>query len=409
MVANTQPAADLAAPQSETLVTTSGNELAVQTQQALVNQGDNVRASWRFSLDNIRSNTAYMSPEAKELLAWAFLWCTDKAHPIFFEDFCARAGYNTNTIYKLYSGKYKHPESGLKMDAPEKLLKAIKSFRRLEVSRAKLGAKKFVMTKTAETVYWGIEQARKSGRPVMIYGGSQIGKTEAFKQNSVDFNHGKTVLVEIEAVNGLRGLLQAIAVKLGISPRANTPDLIERIKNALTSDMVLILDEVHLLANVYRKGSFFACMEQIRRLWDAKKFGLVLSYTDLGYDRAEKERKRELMQIFRRGVIKVNLGNVPLVEDVQAIAESFGLPWAERHDEIAVDDGVIDSPMKVLRQLAEDDGLTAIIERIRIAHEIAAGRTSDDVTWQDFMLAHFSIVRKAQAPKSGWETNSRAA
>jgi DNA transposition AAA+ family ATPase len=388
---------------------TAGTELAVQTSRALANQGDTVRASWRFSLDAVRSNIAYMSPEAKELLVWAFLWCTDAAHPVRFVEFCDRAGYNPNTIYKLYSGKYKHPTEdtkhamfGQRMDAPEKLLKSLRNFRRLEISRAKMGAQHFVLTSTAKRVYWAVEQARKSGRPVMVYGGSQLGKTEAFRQNCLDFNHGKTVLVEIEAVNGLKGLLQAIAQKLGISPNANTPALIERIKKALTPDMVVILDEVHLLANVYRKGSFFACMEQIRRLWDAKRFGLVLSYTDLGYERAEKERKRELVQLFRRGVLRVNLGAAPKADDVRAITESYGLAWGERHDEIEVAKGVADSPWAALRQLATDDGLTAIIERIRLAHELAADDQREEVTWRDFLVAHFAIVQQAHAPKSGW-------
>ncbi len=371
--------------------------------QVLVNQGDTVRSTWRFALDSVRSNISYMSPEAKELLVWAFTWCIDHVHPIRFEEFCDRVGYNTNTVYKLYSGKYKHPESGAPMDAPEKLLKGIRDFRRLEIQRAKMGRTQFVMTPTAKRVYWAIEQARKSRRPVMVYGGSQLGKTEAFRQNCIEFNHGKTVLVEIEAVNGLRGLLQAIAEKLGVSPNANTPDLINRIKKALTPDMVLILDEVHLLANVYRAGSFFACMEELRRIWDSVRFGLVLSYTDLGFAKAERERKRELVQVFRRSIMNVNLGPEPTAADVKAVTESYGLPWGERFETIEVAKDVADNPFAAVKQLAQESGLTAILERIRLAHELAADDQREEITWKDFLTAHFAIKGQSQAPKSGWE------
>lgn len=378
-------------------------ETAQQTSRVLVNQGNTIRASWRFSMDNVRAHIAHMSPEAKELLVWAFQWCINSAHPVHFDEFCDRVGYAPNTVYKLYSGKYKHPESGLLMDAPEKLVTNIRSFRRLEISRAKLGTERFVHTPTAKRIYWAIEQARKSGRPVMIYGGSQLGKTESYKQNTIDFNHGKTVLIELEAVNGLKGLLQAIAEKLGISPNANTPDLIARIKKALTKDMVLILDEVHLLANVYRKGSFFACMEQIRRIWDHCRCGLVLSYTDLGFEKSEKERKRELLQVFRRSVLKVNLGPTPTAADVQAMVESYGLPWADAREFITLAKNIGDSPWEALRQLAAEEGFTAIIERIRMAHELAADQDREEITWQDFLTAHFAIKGQAIKPTTGWD------
>jgi DNA transposition AAA+ family ATPase len=374
---------------------------AKQAERALVNQGDTVRASWRFSLDSVRSNISHLSPEAKDLLVWAFTWCIDPTHPIYFDVFSERIGVSPNTAYKFYSGKYKHPNGSL-LDLSDKVLKSLRDFRRNELSRAKLGRKKFVTTPTAKKVWWACDQARKSQTPVMIYGASQVGKTEAFRQYCIDNNHGKSILIELEAVNGLQGLLKAIAQKLGISPKANTSDLIERIKRGLTPDMVLILDEVHLLANTYRRGSFFACMEQIRRLYDATQCGMVFSYTELGFADAEKERGRELMQIFRRGCHKVHLGSAPSKEDVKRIVEAFGLPWSDRADEIEVSKGLVDSPEAVLKQLAAQEGLKAIVERIRLANDLAADEQRDEITWKDFLTVHFVITRNAMAPATGW-------
>ena len=396
-------------PASAQTPSAPADSLDQQAERAQQNKGDTVRASWNFSGDAIRANIAHVSPEAKELLVWAFAWCIDPAHPIHFREFADRIGMHHLTLRKIYSGTYTHPETGVRLDLSEKYTKAIRGFRRLELARAKMGAQDFIRMPTALRIYWAIDQARKSGRPVMIFGGSQIGKTEACRQNAIEFNHGKTILVEIEAVSGLRGLLQAIAVKLGISPDTNTPDLIKRIKKALTRDMVLILDEVHLLANVYRRGSFFACMEEIRRIWDHCKCGLVMTFTELGYEQAAEQRKRELMQVFRRAVFKVNLGSAPSVADIKAFAESYDLPWDDRNVAIPVTKHISDTPIKALKLLANEEGLTAIIERARLAHELAAddGRTA--ITWRDFMVAHYSVLQQAEKPSTGWDKEGVAA
>lgn len=377
--------------------------------RALVLAGDTVRASWRFSMDHVRSNIAYMSPEAKELLVWAFTWCVDAAHPVPFDLFCERVGYAGNTVWKMYAGKYKHPETDRLMDAPEKFLKAIRDFRRIEVSRAKMGRAKFVMTPTAKRFYQACDLARKSQTPVFIYGASQIGKSEASAQYCIDNNHGKSVNVELEAVNGLRGLLQAVAAKVGVSPQANTPDLIARLKKAITSDMVVILNEVHLLANVYRKGSFFACMETVRRLFvDHCKCGLVMTFTLLGYTVAEKEKARELEQIFRRGVHRVNLGDRPSVADVTAIVRAWGLDMPARAEEITLRTGrdgkgleYHEQPYVRLAQLAKEDGLKAIVERLRAASELASDKEAE-LSWEHFVYADLLIKKNAESPAHGW-------
>lgn len=376
----------------------------------LAHLGDTVRASWPFSLDSIRANIAYMAPEAKDLLIWAFTWCIDPAHPIRIDEFCERVGYAKNTVWKIYTGKYTHPDSTPEnrrmMDAPEKLLKAIRDFRKIETQRQKLGRVGFVVTPTVKRFYQACDLARKSQTPVFIYGASQIGKTEAGRQYCVENNHGRSVLVELEAVNGLRGLLQAVAAKVGVSPNANTPDLIERLKKAVTADMVIILDEVHLLANVYRKGSFFACMETVRRIFvDHCRCGLVLTFTLLGYSAAEKEKARELEQIFRRGVHRFNLGDRPTVGDVAAIASAWKLEMPAKHDEVVVklDRAELrEQPFVRLGQLAKEDGMKAITERLRAAGELAADR-GEDLTWEHFVTVDAMIRKNASQPKSGWE------
>ena len=99
---------------------------------------------------------------------------------------------------------------------------------------------------------------------------------------------------------------------------------------------------------------------------------------------------------------KVNLGAMPTAEDVRRIVEAFGLPWSEKHDTIQVAPGISDTPFEALRQLSSEQGLKAIIERIRLANDLAADDERDAITWTDFLTAHYAVERNAQAPVSGW-------
>lgn len=380
-----------------------GKENTEALKRAQYNQGDNVRASWKFSLDTVRKNIAYMSPAAKDLLVWAFTWCIDGDHPVHFSEFCDRLGYSENTLYKAYSGKLVHPTEKRLMDLSEGIVRALQNFRRMELSRAKLGRKRFVETETARRVFYACDISRESQTPVFVMGASHIGKTEAFREYCIRNNHGKSVLVELEGISGLMGIIRAIAGRLGISPKGNTPQLVERIKRALTRDMVLVLDEVHLLANTYSKHSFLICMETIRRIYDATQCGLVMSFTEHGYRKAD-ERKEALEQIFRRGVHRVNLGDRPTTRDVKSIIKSWGLDFPAQREELRLTFGresVVENPFKMLEELSARHGLKAIVERLRYGSKFAADAGSE-LTWEFVVLAHLTIAKAAQAPKHGW-------
>jgi DNA transposition AAA+ family ATPase len=379
---------------------------AEQASRALVNQGDTVRASWPFSLDNIRANISHVSPEAKELLLWSFQWCIDSAHPLRLDEFAERVGYAANTLYKIYSGKYLHPDSRQRMDVPAKLVQSIRAFRRLEQSRVKLGRRKFVVTPTAKRVFLACDLARESQTPVFIHGASHIGKTEAFKVYCQENNHGRTRLIELDAVSGLHGLIRVTAGALGISPNANTADLTERIKRAVSRDMVLIFDEIHLLANTYRRGAFLACVEWIRRLYDFTDCGLVLSFTELGFEKTAKDRKRELEQVFRRGVHCVALGEQPTAKDVQMVLGAWGLLMPARNETLTVRMGradVTETPYAMLEQLAKESGLKAIVERLRYASKFAAD-ADEALEWIHVVRAHLVILANATKPEGGWQS-----
>jgi DNA transposition AAA+ family ATPase len=355
-----------------------------------------VRASWNFSLDDIRSNIARYPKDAQEALVSAFLWCVHPEHPLAKPEFARLVGYSDNVIYKLYTGKYLHPKTGDQMDPPDDLVKNVRDFLALEKERFDARPTDFVVTPTAKRVFLAVDLARESQIPVILYGPSQIGKTWALRYCQAQQNHGKTAMVELEAASGLGGMVRQIADSVGISDKSNTASLIQRIKRALTPNMVLILDEVHLLKHTYRLGSFFACIEVLRRIHDFCKCGMVLSWTHLEELKAHKER--ELLQIWRRGVHKIYLPLMPTKDDLALILQHNGLtfPGASLMATVKMRDSrgrlqpITDAPYKVLRQLAKEEGLKSITERLRYANKLAK-RAGEKVAWEHFLEAHLRI------------------
>lgn len=360
--------------------------------------GDTARASWNFSADAVAGNTAHYTPEARELLRWAFAFCIDPRHPMARDEFSRRVGYSDNVIYKIYTARYRDPNSGELLQVPEKLLSALRTFKAVEMERELMGQKAFVITPTVRGCWELFDLARESQTPAFLFGASQIGKTEALRQYAIRNNHGGTPYVRFGAASGLNGMMRLIAEAVGVSPKTETKKLIERVKKALQPNMLLLLDEVHQLVYTYRRESFFACVEVLREIYDCTKCGIVLSMTNLGRDKFERERRTELEQMFRRGVHRLELGSMPSREDLQAILLAWGLPWPEPRTEIEIL-GVREKPYAILRQLAREEGLTAIFERLRYSRKIArlAGQALD---WPHVVEAHLTLAAKATPPET---------
>jgi DNA transposition AAA+ family ATPase len=358
--------------------------------------GNNVRASWPFSLHNIRANLSHCSADRREAMISAFLWCIDDAHPVDKAEFSSRIGYNENTVYKIYSGKYRNPD-GTQLDIPEKMAQAAANFVELERERMTGGGKGgFVLTPTARKIWTACDLARESQTPVILIGRSHVGKTEALRRYASENNHGRTVYVRMKAACGLGGMVKRIGSRCGVSDKANTAALIDRIKNALTPDMVLILDEMHLLQYTYRVQSFFACIEVIREIYDEVRCGMVLCGTELLLEKINQGARGEMEQILRRGVHRLQVSITR--QDIAAIAKEAGLDMPKAGDTVSVQ-GIVEKPYGILQQMAKEHGLLAISERLRYAAKIAA-RRQEPLTWETFTEAHLTINSLSQ--KQDW-------
>lgn len=350
-----------------------------------------IRATWQFSQDDIRQNCAQYPDDARDALISLFLWCIDPRHPMPKPDAARQVGASDNLLYKLYTGKYRDAD-GRQLFPAADLISNIRAFLAVQRERFEAGETSFVETPTAHRVSTACELARESQSIVFVWGVSHIGKTWALEHHAAANNHGRTIYCRLEAASGLGGMVRRIATDCGVSDNNNTANLIHRIKNALTPQTLLILDECHLLAYTYRKGSFHNCMEVIREIHDNTKCGLVLCFTILDHVRAASQK--ELQQLWRRGVHKVPLPTMPTKADLAAILRHNGLDFPAASLEVTVGK-ITDRPYDVLRQLAKVEGLKAITERLRYGRKLA-NKSGSKLDWSHFLDAHLRIARQAQ-------------
>lgn len=385
-------------PATDTALTTT--ERSALTDASKIIQGGNARASWRVSGDHLQTNLRHCTPAKKELLIWAFQWCiTEK---IFLDDFAVSVGYDAKTIDKLLTGSYRDPRSKVLYDIPDKLAEGIERFRRAQLAEAMLGKIDFVPTPTSKRIWTGCELARESHTPVFLFGASHIGKTWGLEYFSIHNNHGASPLITVPSSEGLGGFVRAIARKLGISVKGNTADIIDRIKSAVTPDMLIILDEFHQLIYTYRKESFFACCEVLRSIYDHCRCGIIISTTNVFRTRIEQERKAQLEQLFRRGVHKIQLGDVILVKDAKPIFEHHGLEWPSKSLQFQFPGlKAPEKPWDILRMLAREAGLKAMTERIRYGRKFAI-KERQELSWKHWVQAHLTIESNSTAPADDW-------
>jgi DNA transposition AAA+ family ATPase len=388
----------------------TGSALVVKEESALEQSapGDTIRSSWNFSASKIIEDTQHFGPDIQEMLLALFRWCIDPLHPIRREDAARRLGCSPELIYQLLTGKYRNPDKSPKAPSAE-FIRKLKDFLADEIRKHSALSGDFVETPTARKIFNACQFAMESHTPVMLYGTSHIGKTWALQYFRAHNNHGRTLMAEIDAAGGLGDLIDVMGEAAGEGYRGNFKKKRSKIEAATTSNTLWILDEVHLLAHTYRRESFFACIEMIRRLHDKRKCGMVLCWTRL--EELEAAKGDELLQIARRGVHVFRLPSMPTKVDVGMILHANGFSgkpvldskgnaipktvFPEKDMTVTVKK-VIEEPYAILRQLAKDNGLKAITERIRYAHKLA-NKNSGKISWETFVDAHLRIAKNATA------------
>jgi hypothetical protein len=90
---------------------------------------------------------------------------------------------------------------------------------------------------------------------------------------------------------------------------------------------------------------------------------------------------------------------MPTKADLGAIFDKWGLDFPKQ-DMTAEVQGMVEKPYDVVRQLAKNQGLKAITERLRYGRKLSQ-RKSTKLGWQHFIEAHLMIASSAEENK-GW-------
>lgn len=378
-----------------------------------------LRGSWPFGLDAIQPalKSAGYTERAQKALISAFRWSIDPAHPVHIEDFARQIKSSSNTLYKIYLGKYRyqkeeiirdgkgkeigrkpHKQAGQIIPLKDELISAIEKWLDIEKKAFAIGANAVVQTPTLQSIVEFCHAVRESHTIGFVVGPSHIGKTWALKDDyTTNNNHGSTAYARLPAAANLREVLCVICEALGVSSKGRQDRMKAAIKKALTKNMLLILDEVHLLAHTAKPKQFFKIVEVIREIHDATKAGIVLSFTIL--EEVTAAKTKELQQLWRRAPHKLMLPKMPTKEDLTAILEHNGLNFPEPDFKVTLYGSITETPRALVRQLAKDEALLAITERLRLARKKSKGVR---ITWEHFVEAHLEIASQDMSKDPEW-------
>jgi hypothetical protein len=127
---------------------------------------------------------------------------------------------------------------------------------------------------------------------------------------------------------------------------------------------------------------------------------MVLGGTRLLAAKVAAGQHGEMEQVVRRGVHKLVLPAMPTRGDLEAIFERAGLEFPDRREEVQAG-AVRERPYEVVRQLAKQEGLKSICERLRYA-AMLAGKDGRELSWEHFVRAHLTIL-SGQQPEPDWD------
>lgn len=374
---------------------TAKEPLVPDLEASLNHDTSNVKTTWPFSLDNVRQNLAAHPEDVRDLMIDAYLWCIDPAHPVTRHDFAVEVDYSENTIWRIYSGQYRTPKSGATQPIAIDLISAVHQFLARQKKVHTIGQNEFVTTPTSQVIWGALDQARSSDSIVLLEGVSHIGKTWAIQRYKEVQPHAKTFYGVCPAAVGVSGLIRAIAKACAVEAVGTSDQIVDRIKLALAPGTLLILEELHDLAFANRKETFFKGCETIRQIIDASRCGLLISATHLLMAKMKLALAGELQQLLRRSVHRYALPTMPTKADLTAIFAAAGLPFPKQDLLIDLDTHAI-APYGTIRNLAKEDGLKSICERLRIAKESAL-KAKQKLTWTHFAQAHMKIKLNATA------------
>src|SRR3990167_9332535 len=168
--------------------------------------------------DTVTLGTADYPEPHKTLIRWLHAFAKDSNWT--WADLERNLKMSTTTAYRVFTGKYRNPDSGELIDLTN-LCDKIARYKELAEERALTNKIPFTETSVFRRINLFCHTALVSQTIVMIYGESQIGKTAALREVQRRQNHGQTIYVLMPASAGGQGMLHTIGAACHISVRTS--------------------------------------------------------------------------------------------------------------------------------------------------------------------------------------------
>ena len=312
-----------------------------------------------------------LSEEDGEEVFWLYSYAQE--YHLKEADLAAKMGsYDKNTLYQVFRGSYGVQKDG-KYSSWANIIKAIRSFKAVELEEMKRKNIGIIETEVKKTVFQACTAALNDGMPAFIYGASQIGKTTALMEFQRLHNHGRTVYLRMGSGWTRARLVRELALRFGNGVKATKCWALEdAIFGSLTRYNLLIIDEFHLALETCTEASSKAIMEFIREVYDRTGCGLVMSATKVGLAGLEGGRNQMLFdQLRRRGVVRVVLPDAPPTRDINTIARSF---------EMALPTGDV---LADIKRLIKERGLGVFIKYLQKAYALSKAK-KEPLSWDGY-------------------------
>jgi DNA transposition AAA+ family ATPase len=323
-------------------------------------------------------------------LRWWFRYSGEK--DMSQADAARTLGIDAGTYSKVFRGEYRNAE-GLMLPPPAKMLSRLRVVRQQERENAEGRNKGRVMTPTVAEIHAVCKKVWSDGTIGFVFGESHIGKTEALTWFRDENNHGATIYVDLQGVAGVQDVYRAFARALKISPDvAPISKLMPRIFATIDRTNLVIIDEFHHITYAYQKGSSNKMVNAVKSIKDRTGCAMVLCSTNVGrteFTEGEGKEAKLLKQLWRRGVIKLQLPDALPVDDVRAFAKAYRLPFPDAPEKAEQDtwaklkENHADfAGLQVCENIAYNYGVLHLVSVIKDGN-IRARKKQRDLTWED--------------------------
>lgn len=345
------------------------------------------------------------NPEYQDDLRWWFRYAHVEKKMSQAEG-ARTVGVDGGTYSKVFRGTYVGANNIL-LPPPAKMLSRIRVTRQQERDNAIELNKGRITTPTVQDIWNVCHKAWRDRQIAMIFGESHIGKTEALTWFRDENNHGATLYVDLQGVAGVQDVWRAFARALKISPDVAPAKLMPRVIAAIDRTNLVIIDEFHHITYAYQKGGSNKMVNAVKSLKDRTGCAMVICATNVAraeFTEGEGKEAKLLKQLWRRGVIKLQLPDALPVGDVRAFAQAYKLPFPdapERGDDtwaVLKSDHADFAGLGVCENIAYNYGVLHLISVFRDGAKVAHKRNRE-LQWKDVIEAQAVYDRLAARKK----------